>query len=268
MKKDKKLYKAINFFLNKYNLILHFKDDSYTNYKKKISHKDDDTFKTWKEKTFSNGNADIEIFGKYEITNNTKFSTIKREYNAVHIKNIIKLLNTELVDTINSKKEKEVDKKPELKEHMSISHGDIGYSYESIICPFLEGAEELTIEDPYIRSDHQIHNFVRFCEAVIKAPALKKINLITSYDKFTSHEEIKDKLGVLKQSLFELDVELNIDLNTNMHDREIRVDTGWIIKIGRGLDFYQKPDSWYEIGSNDLSQRKCLETKIDIFKQK
>ena len=41
---------------------------------------------------------------------------------------------------------------------------------------------------------------------------------------------------------------------------------GWVIKIGRGLDFYQKPGSWFEVGSNDLSLRKCLETKVDIFR--
>jgi hypothetical protein len=37
-------------------------------------------------------------------------------------------------------------------------------------------------------------------------------------------------------------------------------------KIGRGLDFYQKPGGWYEVGANDLSLRKCLETKVDIFR--
>jgi len=32
------------------------------------------------------------------------------------------------------------------------------------------------------------------------------------------------------------------------------------------LDFYQRPQSWFEVGANDLSLRKCLETKVDIFK--
>lgn len=47
--------------------------------------------------------------------------------------------------------------------------------------------------------------------------------------------------------------------------REIRRDNGWLIKIGRGLDFYQKPASWYEIGVDDLALRRCLETKVDLF---
>ena len=44
------------------------------------------------------------------------------------------------------------------------------------------------------------------------------------------------------------------------------MDNGWVIKIGRGLDLYQRPQSWFEVGANDLSLRKCLETKVDIFK--
>jgi len=50
--------------------------------------------------------------------------------------------------------------------------------------------------------------------------------------------DIAEKLDELKQSLLEMDVELEVKLNPNIHDREIRLDNGWIIKIGRGLDFY------------------------------
>jgi len=67
-------------------------------------------------------------------------------------------------------------------------------------------------------------------------------------------------------SLLEVDITLDIQLNPNLHDREIRLDNGWVIKIGRGLDFYQKPGSWYEVGALDLNLRKCLETKVDIFR--
>ena len=70
----------------------------------------------------------------------------------------------------------------------------------------------------------------------------------------------------LKQSLLDLDVELEVKLNPNIHDREIRIDNGWTIKIGRGLDFYQKPAGWFEVGVSDMNLRKCLETKVDIFK--
>ena len=155
----------------------------------------------------------------------------------------------------------------ELKEqHFSILYGDIGYSYESILGPYLQGAKSVVIEDPYIRLQHQIQNFVRFCETVLKAGTVRKINLITGYDDKSQLADIAEKLDELKQNLLEFDVELEVKLNPNIHDREIRLDNGWVIKIGRGLDFYQKPGGWFEMGANDLSLRKCLETKVDIFR--
>jgi len=154
-----------------------------------------------------------------------------------------------------------------LKEqHFSILYGDTGYSYESIIGPYLHGAKTVVIEDPYIRLQHQIQNFVRFCETVLRAATVKKIILITGHDDKTPLAEMAEKLEELKQSLLEVDVELEVKLNPNIHDREIRLDNGWIVKIGRGLDFYQKPASWFEVGAHDLNLRKCLETKVDIFK--
>lgn len=154
----------------------------------------------------------------------------------------------------------------ELKEqHFTILYGDTGYSYESIIGPYLQGAKVVVIEDPYIRLQHQIQNFVRFCETVLKPGTVRKITLITGYDDKNTLAEMAEKLDELKQSLLELDVELELKLNPNIHDREIRLDNGWIIKIGRGLDFYQKPSSWFEVGAHELSLRKCLETKVDIF---
>jgi ATP-dependent Lon protease len=150
--------------------------------------------------------------------------------------------------------------------HFTILYGDTGHTYESIIGPYLKGAAEITIEDPYIRLTHQVLNFLRFCEVVVKLSAVRKIKLITGSDDETQFAEVKEKLDELKQSLLELDVVLDITLNPALHDREIRLDNGWVIKIGRGLDFYQKPGGWFEVGVNDLALRKCLETKVDIFR--
>jgi Phospholipase D-like domain at C-terminus of MIT len=115
-------------------------------------------------------------------------------------------------------------------------------------------------------ASHQIANFVRFCETVVKVPTIRKIKLVTSYDEKTDMAGLNEKIEELKQSLLEIDVLLTVELSEVLHDREICIDNGWTIKIGRGLDFYQKPDGWFAIGANDFSLRKCLETKIDIFR--
>ncbi|MDB5322184.1 MAG: ATP-dependent Lon protease [Phycisphaerales bacterium] len=154
-----------------------------------------------------------------------------------------------------------------LKEqHFTIRYDEVGQSYESIVGPYLVGAKEVVIEDPYIRMTHQIQNFVRFCEAVVKSGTVKKIRLITGYDDEAKLAEVQEKMVELQQSLADADVILDTSFNKTIHDREIRIDTGWVIKIGRGLDFYQKPGSWFELGATDLSMRKCLETKVDVFR--
>jgi len=156
---------------------------------------------------------------------------------------------------------------PELKEqHFTILYGDTGYTYDSLIGPYLVGAKSILIEDPYIRATHQVANFVRFCETVSKAPGVRSITLVTSYDDQTNLAELNDKLEELKQSLLEIDIVLNVHVNENLHDREIHLDNGWSIKLGRGLDFYQKPESWFALGASDFSLRKCLETRVDIFR--
>ncbi len=150
--------------------------------------------------------------------------------------------------------------------HFTIHYGDTGHSYETLLGPYLRGAKRVEIEDPYIRLTHQVHNFVRFCEAVVKAPTLRQIVLTTSYDADTDLRTLNDRFEDLKQSLLEIDVEIKILMNENLHDREIRIDNGWVVKIGRGLDFYQKPDLWFGVGTHDLRMRRCMETKVDIFK--
>jgi ATP-dependent Lon protease len=156
---------------------------------------------------------------------------------------------------------------PKLQEqHFTITYDSTGFSYESIILPYLVGAKSVIVEDPYIRATHQVQNFVRFCEAVLKQASVRNIELIISYDNETNVQEMAERLLDIKQSLLEFDVNLDVKVNENLHDREIRIDNGWVVKIGRGLDFFQKPESWFGVGANDLSLRKCLETKVDIFR--
>lgn len=159
-----------------------------------------------------------------------------------------------------------INPEPELKEqHFTITYDATGYSYESIIGPYLRGASEVIVEDTYIRLTHQIQNFTRLCELFVKAGTIKRITLVTKFDADPDTVSIQEKLDEIQQSLLEFDVTFAVQINPNLHDREIRLNNGWVIKIGRGLDFYQKPNGYFDIGMFDLSLRKCMETKVDIF---
>ena len=152
--------------------------------------------------------------------------------------------------------------------HFTILYGDTGHSYESIVGPYLRLATVAIVEDPYIRKTHQIQNFLRLCEAFIKQPTLRQITLITKAEDAEQRAEVSEHLAELQQSLLERDVVLRFSFDDSKHDREIRLDNGWVIKIGRGLDFYQPPENWFSVGATDLSLRPCLETKVDIYRER
>jgi ATP-dependent Lon protease len=155
----------------------------------------------------------------------------------------------------------------ELKEkHFKVFYGDTGCTYEALYGDYLRGARVIDIEDPYIRSQHQIANFVRFCELVVRIGSAHTINLITGFDDESQQKQAEEKLQALGTSLMDYNIKLNVTFNDHLHDREIRLDNGWKIKVGRGFDIYQKPDNWFCIGSNNLEMRPCLETIVDVFK--
>ena len=66
------------------------------------------------------------------------------------------------------------------------------------------GAKSIIVEDPYIRAPHQIANFVRLCETVLKASTVQTITLITSYDEKTDMADVRDKLDELKQACWNM----------------------------------------------------------------
>ena len=150
--------------------------------------------------------------------------------------------------------------------HITIRYGDTGYSYESLFGAYLTGAKELTVEDPYIRRDNQLRNFIQLCELCVQVGTIKKISLVTGADHDYQKAEIEPKFKSLAESLADAGVEFLWRFDEKIHDRELRTDNGWSIRIGRGLDIYQRTDTWIQIGATNLNVRPCMETKVSIIK--
>ena len=150
--------------------------------------------------------------------------------------------------------------------HITIRYGDTGYSYESLFGAYLAGAKELTVEDPYIRRDNQLRNFIQLCELCVQVGTIKKIVLVTGTDHDYQKTEVEPKFQSLAESLADAGVEFVWRFDDKIHDRELRTDTGWHIRIGRGLDIYQRTETWIQIGATNLNVRPCMETKVSIFK--
>lgn len=154
-------------------------------------------------------------------------------------------------------------------EQIKIAEDATGYSYDSLFKPYISSLlTEVWVQDPYIRHIHQLYNFLRFCEMLLKASCkVKKIHLLTSQDEVDSGQQ-SSALAELKQSLSAQGVTLDLQYSSTIHDREIRFDNGWIIKIGRGLDYFKKPKGRFSIGYCDYDLRQCHETNVDIFHTK
>ncbi len=84
----------------------------------------------------------------------------------------------------------------------------------------------------------------------------------------TTIEELwkTEEFNPTEDNLRENGIGFKWEFNQVIHDREIKLDNGWLVEIGRGLDIYQRPENWYTIGSNDFDLRPCLETMVDIYR--
>jgi ATP-dependent Lon protease len=150
--------------------------------------------------------------------------------------------------------------------HFTIHYGDTGYSYSTLFGPYLAGAKTVTIEDPYIRRDYQLRNLIQVCELAVQTGTVKRIDLATGSDHDFQKKEMEPKFKQLAESLADCGVEFVFRFDDKLHDRELRTDTGWHVQIGRGLDIYQRPDSWLQIGASNLDLRPCMETKVSVFR--
>jgi len=141
-----------------------------------------------------------------------------------------------------------------------------GFSYQSTLAIYLAGAERIVVEDPYIRQHHQIINFLRFCETVVRVGEPKHIALVTKFESEDERNEAMGKLSTIADSLKQFNVSLEVRENSALHDREVQLSNGWRVKIGRGFDIYQKPEDWLQVGANDLDLRPCLEPASTFFR--
>ncbi|NXT29382.1 MITD1 protein, partial [Syrrhaptes paradoxus] len=151
-----------------------------------------------------------------------------------------------------------------------IEENATGFSYEKLFQEYLtEIVSEVWVEDPYIRQIHQLYNFLRFCEMLVKGPCkVKTIHLLTSYDEGSGRSQQMSGLEEIQQSLRNYGVMLDVAFSSSIHDREIRFNNGWMIKIGRGLDYFKKPQGRFSIGYCDFDLRPCHETTVDVFHTK
>ena len=156
---------------------------------------------------------------------------------------------------------------PLLKEKsMTFRMGQTGVSYEKLFAPYMRDAKVITVEDPYIRAPWQIKNFMEFALMLINTRPVDdlKLNLVTNEEE-EKIPDLIDKLDDIKDDLASYGIAFEYKLR-DFHDRCIKTDTGWTITLGRGLDMFEKYNT-YSIASSRQDMRKCKEFMVTFLKE-
>ena len=149
---------------------------------------------------------------------------------------------------------------------MTFRMGQTGVSYEKLFAPYMRDAKVITVEDPYIRASWQIKNFMEFALMLINTRPVDdlKLKLVTNEEE-EKIPDLIDKLDDIKDDLASYGIEFEYKLR-DFHDRCIKTDTGWTIMLGRGLDMFEKYNT-YSIASSRQDMRKCKEFMVTFMKE-
>lgn len=149
---------------------------------------------------------------------------------------------------------------------MTFRMGQTGVSYEKLFAPYMKDAKVITVEDPYIRASWQIKNFMEFALMLINTRPVDdlKLNLVTNEEE-EKIPELIDKLDDIKDDLATYGINFEYKLR-DFHDRCIKTDTGWTITLGRGLDMFEKYNT-FSIASSRQDMRKCKDFMVTFMKE-
>jgi ATP-dependent Lon protease len=133
---------------------------------------------------------------------------------------------------------------PLFEGHVEFQENQRGVSYGTLILPYLRGAAQITIIDPYIRQFHQTRNLMELIEGIAstKDPAEEvHVKLFTS-ENTEDEDKLRRQLEFLlkiKHGAAAAGISFDAAFDDSIHDRSIATDTGWKILLGRGLDIFQ-----------------------------
>jgi len=145
---------------------------------------------------------------------------------------------------------------------LDIKEGETGVSYRRLFEPYLKGAREITLVDPYIRLDYQIYNLMAFIEILDGEDGEIALSVVTSAGSPEEEVELSEKLDQVEEGARAKRIDFSYDFDPSKHDRYIQTDTGWRIMLGRGLDIFHRAEGRYSLGFIDQTQRRCKETTI------
>ena len=128
--------------------------------------------------------------------------------------------------------------------HLTFEENERGVSFDQLFGPYLEGASEIVVTDPYIRLFYQARNMMEFLETVasLKDPGEEvAVHLVTTRDEYEDNRQ-EEYLEEMQASAASVGVRFTWEFDDSgaLHARHIVTDTGWKVLLDRGLDIFQR----------------------------
>ena len=126
--------------------------------------------------------------------------------------------------------------------HLEFAADQSGVTYTKLFGPYIAGATEITLKDPYIRKSYQVRNLAEFLETVYNCTERSEevhVHLVTGYTDQQYVDEQIDLLNEVQANFEPLGIIFTYEFDESGHDRSIVTDTGWRVTFGRGLDIFQ-----------------------------
>lgn len=146
--------------------------------------------------------------------------------------------------------------------HREFQENQRGVSYATLLLPYLRGASEITIIDPYIRLPHQGRNLVDLLALLASAKDVADeigVTLVTKAETGQYEQAHTLMLKDIQDSAAAAGITFTVTWDETIHDRSIRADNGWTILLGRGLDIFQKGSgSQYDLAARRQEFRQVV----------
>ncbi|MCB9352079.1 MAG: BREX system Lon protease-like protein BrxL [Lewinellaceae bacterium] len=155
-----------------------------------------------------------------------------------------------------------------LQPHQTILYDNqTGVSYKKLFADYLEGATEITLQDPYIRLPYQFKNLLEFCIMLAnnKDPEDEMHLEVISWN---TQEHMSSSIAAFEEfqeSVSDLGIHLTF-LMEDVHDRYILADNGWKITLGRGLDIFEKNEGRFNAAELDQNRRRCKACEVTYLR--
>jgi ATP-dependent Lon protease len=127
--------------------------------------------------------------------------------------------------------------------HLTFSENQKGVTFDDLFGPYLKGAREIVVTDPYIRAFHQVRNIMELAETIANAkPPADEVHLrlITCADGIRPEKQA-EYLAAVADACEGVGIQFSwaFDETNTIHARHIVTDAGWKIALDRGLDIFQ-----------------------------